>query len=346
MTFKGSELALKPRQQQVLRAVVEEYIASGAPVGSRYLSEHFAFGAAASTIRNDLADLEEMGMLAHPHTSSGRVPTDAGYRHYVDEILLERRDTPPPVAVARDRVRSEIDEALRDTADALSRVTELLAVVSAPAVTTSTVRHIEVLSLQPHLVMVVVITTSGQVTKRIFHLADAVDEGLAEFARVYLNERLVGGQLGTRRVSSVFESPDLRPKERTFIETVRPAFEAVGGGDVEGLHLGGASRLLDNLTREGAGHLDEVLEMLEQRYNLLELLSEAMREDGMYLRIGHEMTPPSLQACSLVAANYGVANRNLGTVSVLGPTRMDYQRIIATVRATADSLSTYLEEIW
>ena len=346
MTFKGLDLALTSRQQRVLRVVIEDYIASGAPVGSKYLSEHFAFGVAASTIRNDLADLEDMGMLAHRHTSAGRVPTDVGYRHYVDTILGERREAPPSVAVERDRARSEIDDALRETAEALSRVTELLAVVSAPAVTTSIVRHIEILSLQPHLVMVVIITTSGQVTKRIFPLAEAVDEGLAEFARVYLNERLVGAQLGTRRAAGAFESLDLRPKERAFLDTVRQAFETLGPGDVEGLHLGGASRLLDNLTREGAGHLSEVLEMLEQRYNLLELLSQALREDGVFLRIGHEMTPPSLQECSLVAANYGVANRNLGTVSVLGPTRMDYQRVIGAVRATADSLSTYLEEIW
>ena len=110
--------------------------------------------------------------------------------------------------------------------------------------------------------------------------------------------------------------------------------------------MGGTSRLLDNLTREGVEHLDELLEMLEQRFSLLELVADAMREDGVYLRIGQEMSAPSLQACSMVAANYGVANRALGTVSVLGPTRMDYQRVIGNVRATADSLSSYLEEIW
>jgi len=339
-------VVLTTRQEHVLRTVIEEFIASGVPVGSKYLSERFDFGIAASTIRNDLADLEDLGMLAHPHTSAGRVPTDAGYRHYVDTILVERREASPAVRLVQDRARNEIDDALRETADALSRVTELLAVVSAPAVTSSTIRHIEILSLQPRLVMVVIITTSGQVTKRIFHTAATIDEGLAEFARVYLNERLVGMQLGTRRVAFAFESHDLGAKERAFLDAVRPAFDAIGSGDVEGLHLGGASRLLDNLTRQGVGHLDELLEMLEQRFNLLELLSDAMRQDGVYLRIGHELSPPSLQACSLVAAKYGVANRDLGTVSVLGPTRMDYQSVIATVQATADGLSTYLEEIW
>lgn len=339
-------MAITARQERVLRTVIEEYISSGSPVGSRHLSEHFAFGVAASTLRNDLADLEEMGMLAHPHTSAGRVPTDLGYRHYVDEIAGERRGGAPALALERDRARNEIGEALRETAEALSRVTELLAVVSAPAVTTSSIRHIEILSLQSRVVMVVVIMSSGQVIKRTLNLSQPVDEGLAEFARVYLNERLVGAQLGTRRIAITFESPDLRAKERAFLELLRAAFEALGPADIEGIHLGGTSHLLDILRREGTGHLSDILEMLEHRYNLLELLADALREDDVFLRIGHEMASPSLRACSLVAANYGVANRHLGTVSVLGPTRMDYQRVIATVRATADSLSAYLEETW
>jgi len=336
---------LKPRQEQVLRAVIEEYIASGAPVGSKHLSERFAFGVASSTIRNDLADMEEAGMLAHPHTSAGRVPTDAGYRHYVNIILRERREPAPQAVIEHDRAQREIDDALRDTAEALSRVTELLAVVSAPAVTTSTVRHIEILTLQPRLVMVVVITSSGQVTKRVFHYEERTDEGLSAFARAYLNERLVGAQLGTRLVKATFESADLKAKERAFLDSIRPAFEAPTS-QVESLHVGGTSRLLDNLSRAGAAHLDELVEMLEHRYNLLELLADAVREDGVYLRIGHEFATPSLQSCAMVAANYGVANRPLGTVSVLGPTRMDYPRVIASVRSTADGLSAYLEEIW
>lgn len=339
-------MPLTARQEQVLRAVIEEYIAGGLPVGSRLLSERFHFGVAASTIRSDLAELEDMGMLAQPHTSAGRVPTDAGYRHYVDSVVAERREGTPAIMLERDRAASEIDDALRETAEALSRVTELLAVVSAPAVTTSSLRHIEILVLQPRLVMVVLITTSGQVSKRVFPFGEAVDEGLADFARVYLNERLMGAQLGTRRVAAVFESADLRPRERAFLDALRPAFETPDAGDVEGLHLDGTSRLLDNLSRAGVGHLNEVLQMLEERYHLLELLAGALHEDGIYLRIGHEMPSPSLQECSFVASPYGVANRSLGTVSVIGPTRMDYPGVIAAVRATADDLSSYLEDIW
>jgi heat-inducible transcriptional repressor len=340
---------LKPRQERVLRAVVEQYIASGSPVGSKYLSHVCGFEVASSTIRNDLAQLEEDGLLAHPHTSAGRVPTDAGYRHYVDGLIHGQKEAPQaPAAVAPqpERDRAELDEALRETAEALSRVTEMLSVVSAPSMASTSIRHIEVLALQPRLVMVVVITTSGRVSKRIFRFESVVDEGLAEFARVYLNERLSGAQLGTRRIESAFTSTDLQRPEREFLATIRPAFDVASTLDSESLHLGGAPRLIEALAAEGVPHTDGLLEMLEERYNLLELLYEALRQDDVYLRIGHEMAAPSLQSLSLVAASYGTADRHLGAVSVLGPTRMNYQRVIAAVRTSAESLSELLEEIW
>jgi len=352
-------VTLKPRQEDVLRAVVEEYIASGFPVGSKFLSERYHFNAAPSTIRNDLAELEELGMLAHPHTSAGRVPTDEGYRYYVESIVGERGPTAgaqvaggrwTASVLARDsaqqRVRSEIDEALQATAEALSRVTELLAVVSSPSLTSTTIKHIEVLRLQPSLVMVVVITTSGRVIKRVFGFEQPVDEGLVDYARAYLNERLGGVQLGTRLVDTTLSGAELGPHERAFLQAIMPAFRVVAEEDAQALHMGGTAKLLQRLSAQGLTNLDELLAMLEERYNLLELLYDALRTDNVYLRIGHEMGTPPLQACSLVAANYGVANRNLGTVSVLGPTRMDYARVIGVVRSAAAELSQLVEEIW
>ena len=171
-------------------------------------------------------------------------------------------------------------------------------------------------------------------------------ERLAEFARVYLNERLAGLQLGTRLIDSAFNSAELGPTERAFLDGLRPAFQVVMEQDAGGLHMGGTARLLERLSAQGMGHLNDVVAMLEERFDLLELLSGALRGDGVFLRIGHEIETPPLQACSLVAANYGVGNRNLGAVSVLGPTRMDYQQAIAAVRGAAVSLSSFLEEIW
>ncbi len=339
-------MALTPRQEIVLGAVVEEFIASGSPVGSRLLFESHMFDIAPSTIRNDLAALEDLGLLDHPHTSAGRVPTDAGYRYYVDALLKQHHAAwalPLDPAAAR----SEIDDALAETAEALSRATELLAIVTAPALTTAVIRHIEVLSLQPQVVMVVVITSAGGVTKRVLRVDRPIDEGLADFARVYLNERLTGRRIGARVVESAFSSPELGSQERAFLAALWPAFEVVLEPDAGSLHLGGTARLLERLSEQGgASHLNDVVARLEERYNVLQLLSEALHGRDLYLRIGHEMTDPSLQSCSLVAATYGVANRALGAVSVLGPTRMDYQTAISAVRGAAVTLSSLLEETW
>ena len=338
-------MALTPRQEQVLRAVVEEFIASGLPVGSKLLFESRHFDVASSTIRSDLAQLEGLGLLDHPHTSAGRVPTDAGYRYYADALVKDRHEVSTP-AVDRAGVRTEIDAALEDTAEALSRATELLAIVSAPSLTATVIRHIEILLLQPRVVMTVVITSAGHVSKRVVDFVTPVDEGLADYARVYLNERLTGKQLGTRVIDSIFTSPELGLKERAFLAALRPAFEVVLEQDAAGLHVDGTARLVERLSEEGAERLNEVVALLEERYYLLRLLSDALRGHDLYLRIGRELDDPSLQTCSLIAATYGVANRTLGAVSVLGPTRMDYQTAINAVRGAAAGLSSYLEEIW
>src|SRR5581483_1094403 len=186
---------LTDRQELVLRMVVEGYLEAGLPVPSKLVSQQVEWGP--STIRHELANLEELGLLAHPHTSAGRIPTTAGYRYFVDHLLAsDDVIKQPPLALTL--VRRELDEAMRLTTETLSQVTNLLAIVTAPPIDTSTVRHIEVLLLQPQVLMVVVITSTGGVTKRLFTFASPVDPGLADWAASYLNERLVGLGLGAR----------------------------------------------------------------------------------------------------------------------------------------------------
>src|ERR687885_2096503 len=206
---------LTRRQELLLSKVVEGFQATGQPVGSKALAADDDISYGPSTIRNELAVLEELGLLAHPHTSAGRVPTDAGYRYYVDHLL--------PSVGPRSRelqlslVRREVDEAMRVTTETLSQVTNLLAIVSAPPVDTATVRHVEVLLLQPQVLMVVVITSTGGVTKRVFTFGEPVDPGLAQWAAEYLNERLTGLGLGARMLHSRLVDPSLGPTEQAFL---------------------------------------------------------------------------------------------------------------------------------
>jgi len=335
---------LTPRQELLLAKVIDGFSATGQPVGSKALASDPEVPAGPSTVRNELAVLEEQGLLAHPHTSAGRVPTDSGYRYYVDRLLpapLERRE-----AMELALARREVDEAMRLTTETLSQVTDLLAIVSAPPIQTTTIRHVEVLLLQPQVLMVVIITSTGGVSKRVFTYERPVDSGLADWAASYLNEALVGKGLGARTLRSRLTDPTLPPTERAFLEGLAPAFTELAETAEESLYVDGTARLLSEHRFQDVSQLNALLDMLERRVTLLGVLSAALDQRDLYVRIGTENAAPALQGLSLVAANYGLPRRNLGTVSVIGPTRMDYATAIGAVRAAALQLSRFVEDVY
>jgi heat-inducible transcriptional repressor len=337
---------LTPRQELILRKVVEDYLEGGQPVGSKALATDAELEWGPSTIRNELAMLEEHGLLAHPHTSAGRVPTDAGYRYFVDRLLPTRRDVAAERPLALQLVRREVDEAMRVTTETLSQVTNLLAIVSAPPIETATIRHVEVLLLQPQVLMVVVITSTGGVSKRMLTFDRPVDPGLADWGGSYLNERLVGLGLGARLLHQRLDDPSLGPRERGFLQAIAPAFTELTETAEESLYVEGASRLVGSHRFEDRQQLNEVMEMLERRVTLLGVLRSALDQRDVYVRIGRENEAPALRSLALVAAGYGLPARNLGTVSVIGPLRMDYARAIAAVRAAAHELSRFVEDVY
>ncbi|HMN99530.1 MAG TPA: heat-inducible transcriptional repressor HrcA [Miltoncostaeaceae bacterium] len=341
---------LKPRQELILRTVVEEHIASGQPVGSKHIAGREGLDFASSTVRYELARLEELGFLDHPHTSAGRGPTDRGYRYYVDTLLTRDPPARPPAMVetALDltQVQREVDEALSRLADVVAQVTNLLGIVTAPAPMSSTVKHVEVLPLQPQVVMVVVITSTGAVTKRVFAFDRAIDHGLCEWAGAFLNDRLVGAAVGTRTIESRLDDPSLSPRERAFLDVLSPAVVDLEGEGSASIFVGGRARFLAEQRHLDLIAIDALMESLEERYQLLAMLRGALGRNQVYLRIGSELADRSLSGLSMVAANYGVARRNLGTVSLFGPTRMDYRLAMATVRGAAQILSRYVEDVY
>jgi heat-inducible transcriptional repressor len=335
---------ITPRQELILRKVVEAFNATGQPVGSKTLAAESELEFGPSTIRNELAILEEQGLLAHPHTSAGRVPTDAGHRYYVDNLLsaLPARTQPLDLQL----VQREVDEAMRVTSETLSQVTNLLAIVSAPPLNTATIRRVEVLALQPQVLMVVIITSTGGVSKRVFTYDTPVDPGLAAWAAEYLNERLVGTGLGARTLRSKLQDPGLSAREAAFIEGLAPAFTELAATAEDTLYVDGAARLLGEHRFQDLSQLNELMTMLERRALLLGVLSAALSERDVLVRIGSENEAPALRSLALVAAGYGLPQRKLGTVSVIGPVRMDYGSAINSVRDAAAALSRFVEEIY
>jgi heat-inducible transcriptional repressor len=327
----------------VLRKVVEEYLVAGAPVGSKALSLEADVEWGPSTIRHELQSLEELGLLAHPHTSAGRVPTEAGYRYFVDRLLPEDDGAP---TLSLSLVRRELDEAMRMTTATLSQVNNLLAIVTAPPIETSTIRHVEVLVLQPQVLMVVVITSTGGVTKRMFTFARAVDQGLAHWAASYLNERLVGLGLGARMIAGRLHDPSLSSPEANFLDAIAPVFTELEQSAEATLYMDGAARLMELDRVDDVSQLQALMGMLERRVTLLGVVRTALSERGVLVRIGAENEAPALRSLALVAASYGLPQRSLGAVSVIGPMRMDYGRAIRSVREAASQLSSFVTEVY
>jgi heat-inducible transcriptional repressor len=332
---------LTERQELVLRRVVQEYLDGGAPVGSKVLAEGFTWGP--STIRHELASLEELGLLAHPYTSAGRVPTEAGYRYFVDRLLPTELGGPE---LSLSLVRHEVDEAMRITTETLAQVTNLLAVATAPPLDTTTIRHIEVLTLQPQVVMVVIITSTGGVTKRMFTFERTVDPGLADWAGSYLNERLVGIALGARMLDHRLRDPSLGVREQGFLSAIATVFTELQATAPDILYIDGTSRLLAVGQTGEVTELNSLIDLLERRVNMLGVLRRALEFRDVQVRIGTENEQPALQSLALVAAGYGLPQRNLGTISVIGPLRMDYGLVMNAVRQAATQLSSFVTDIY
>ncbi len=336
---------LTDRQRQILVRVVEEYVATGQPVGSKNLVARAGMRVSSATVRNELAELERCGLLTHPHTSAGRVPTDRGYRYYVDRLLERRQPRPQSFPLDLREARSEVESALQATTEMLSQVTRLIALVSAPPLETATVRHVEVLMLQPQIVMVVVITSSGGVTKRVHAFDRPIDPGLVHWAGQYLKDQVVGLTLGSGRLRGRLTDPGLPAAERAFLEVIAPAFTEAEG-DEQRVYVGGAAGLLDEVRDDELGSYRSLIDLLERRRAVLDLLADALDPRRPFVRVGDELHDPALHDLALVGAAYGIANRTLGAVSLIGPTRMDYDKAIRTVRSAASELSRFAEVIY
>jgi heat-inducible transcriptional repressor len=335
---------LSERQRQLLFSVVEEYVGTRQPVGSRTLVERGALSVSTSTVRAELADLERLGLLTHPHTSAGRIPTEAGYRTYVDELLARKEHKPAELGLGLASARAEVEEALQTTTEMLAQMSRLLALVSAPPLQAATLRHVDVLQLQPSVVMVVAITSTGGVTKHRYTFTDAVDSGLVAWAGDYLRERLLGVRLRSRQLASAFDDPGLSARERSFLAAIRGAFDEVE--DERQLYVGGAAGLLDELRTEEIGAYRSLIDALEKRAALLDVLANSLGRNRQFARVGDELEVSGLHDLALVGATYGYANTTLGAVSLLGPLRMDYEKALRSVRAAAHELSRFVEEVY
>lgn len=333
---------LNDRRRRVLRALVEEYISSAQPVGSRTLVERYELGCSPATVRNELSILEETGYVVQPHISAGRMPTDTGYRDFVDR-LLERVDT-SDLEPAQLPHAGEVDDLMRETSAMLTRLTDSLAVVLAPSVSRARVRRLDLLSMSPYRALFVLITESGRVLNRHIDLAEETSpERIAEVERS-LNAGLVGKRASDIRPlrDALSAPPGGDGLEADLIgRIVDEIVDALEEADRDRLYHVGVPALLAQPEFHDSERARPLIESIENGLAMLDALSEALSAPGLTIRIGHENTRAEFGGVSIVATNYGAGSTD-GVVGIIGPTRMDYERAIAAVKVVADGLSEAL----
>ena len=326
---------LDDRKLAVLRAIVEDYVSTNEPVGSKALADRHNLGVSPATIRNDMAVLEEQGYIAQPHTSAGRVPTDKGYRLFVDRLSTikplssaERRAIETFLANAYD-----LDDVVTRTVRLLAQLTRQVAVVQYPSLTRSAVRHIELVPIGPERLLLVIITNTGRVEQRAIELPDGISEDSIAHLRALLNAHLDGCWL-TDVPGVVAEVPERVPaEERPLAATVLSVLlETLIEKHEEKIVIAGAA----NLARADLSQsLRDVLEALEEQVVLMRLLGEVTDPTSLTVRIGTENPHESLFTTSVVATGYGAGDQAVARLGVLGPTRMDYPGTMGAVRAVA-----------
>ncbi|MDF4250593.1 MULTISPECIES: heat-inducible transcriptional repressor HrcA [Streptomyces] len=336
---------LSERRLEVLRAIVQDYVGTEEPVGSKALTERHNLKVSPATVRNDMAALEDDGFIAQPHTSAGRIPTDKGYRLFVDKLAGVKPLSSPERRAIQNFLEGavDLDDVVGRTVRLLAQLTRQVAVVQYPSLTRSTVRHVELLGLAPARLMLVLITDTGRVEQRLIDCPAPIGEAVLADLRARLNSRVVGERF-TEVPSLVQDLPEaFDADDRGTIQTVLATLlETLVEETEERLMIGGTA----NLTRFGHDFpltIRPVLEALEEQVVLLKLLGEA-KDPGMTVRIGHENQHEGLSSTSVVSVGYGSGDEAVAKLGVVGPTRMDYPGTMGAVRAVARYVGQILAE--
>ena len=336
------------RRIEVLRAIVADYIATKEPIGSKTLVERHNLDVSSATVRNDMAVLEAEGYIAQPHTSSGRIPTDKGYRQFVDHIAEVKPLSPAERKAIVEFLENgvDLDDVLRRGVRLLAQLTRQVAMVQYPIVSASTVRHLEVVALNPARLLLVVITDSGRVDQRLVELGDVVDDEDLAALRGMLGKAMDGMRL-SEASAAVAELPEhAPPRLRDVLVRVSTVLvETLVEHPEERLVLGGTANLTRNENDFNfPGSLRSVLEALEEQVVVLKLLAATGNPGNVTVQIGEETQVEQMRGTSVVSTGYGVPGTVLGGMGVLGPTRMDYPGTIASVAAVARYIGEVLAE--
>lgn len=340
-------MELDERNKKVLQAVIDSYISTGAPIGSNVLIKRYDFSVSSATLRNIMAELEEMGYLTHPHTSAGRIPTERGYRYYIDGLISVRRDTDD----IKDQLQQapplhggDLHELMEEASQFLAKLSRYAGVVIAPAEPEGKYKHIEFIRLHGREVLIIFVTSGGTVQNKLIQLDEEILQRDLNSFGTYLDEELEHWSLTEVRRRLVEKLREEKMVFKRLMEETYQASREIQERDSEKVYIGGAFQVLESPEFANVEKMRTLFKAFEDKYKLLKLLERSVTAGGIKVFIGSENPYFEMQGCSLVVSSYNAGSDVVGTLGVIGPTRMQYQQVIQVVDYTAKLVSRLLDE--
>ncbi len=342
------EGGLDKRKAYILATVVYEYIATAEPVGSNTLTQKYNLGVSSATVRNEMAELEAGGYLVQPHTSAGRIPSDAGYRTYVDDLMAPEQLGVDDRRRIRDDLREasrELDEIIEQASRLLGRLSNNLAFITKPQLDTQSFKHVQLIWLSPHTGVAIVVTSLGVAAQTLFELATGIDADSLTRLSNALNSRLSNRLLReitdndiAATVSELGLNDDLRGALTSALHSAR-------SNESSGVATAGAQNLLDQPEFHDLRKVRSILRMVEEQKTLYDLVADAIGSESPSVKIGAELGVDEMADLSVVTVPYRFGERAIGMLSILGPRRMPYARLLALASGTAETLSERLSDV-
>lgn len=332
------------RKRQILLAIIQDYVATAEPVGSRTIARKYKLGVSPATIRNEMADLEEMGFIEQPHTSAGRIPSDQGYRYYVDYLMQRQvlsQDEEKIIRVGYESKVKEIGEVIQLTGQMLSQLTHYTAIVSSPQLGQSVVKHIQLVLMAPTQVLVIVVQDTGAVHHQMIQVSENITQGDLEQISIVLNAKLQGRNMDNIRLTLIKEIYFELSKHKQILDLALDIMNSKLTGE-EKIYLGGVFNILNQPEFHNVDKIKTILSLLEQEALLRDILNSDALTEGITVRIGEENSREEIKNCSMITATYKISDKVLGTVGVIGPTRMEYAKVVSIMEYMTKNLSDVL----
>ncbi|MFX4263376.1 heat-inducible transcriptional repressor HrcA [Pelotomaculum propionicicum] len=337
------------RKQKVLLAIVQDFIATAEPVGSRTIAKKYGLGVSPATIRNEMADLEEMGYIEQPHTSAGRVPSVRGYRYYVDYLMKKRELTRDEEELIRSQLETkarDVGRVIQRTGNLLSQLTSYTSMVLTQQMGPNNFKHVQLVQMNPSQTMVIVVMDNGAVHNRMIETPESIIASDLETLSKVLNAKLQGLNMETIKITLLKELYFELGRHKHILDLALELIQdSLALKEEDKIYLGGVFNMLTQPEFHNVERVKTMLGILEQEKLLCELLSGESRDEGVTVRIGGEIKDYDIKDYSVVAAPYTLSGRKIGTVGVLGPTRMDYAKVISVVDFLTKNLSIALDRV-